>query len=105
MADKKNDDRRKDDKGTLNPIVGTVGATPKLSSDPRLTTTPVTLTGEQAGGTILLDNGQVGYTAEGAVSATPGGPLDPSIIPGQFEEAPAGQMRMIDRASAPGAEK
>jgi hypothetical protein len=73
------------DPGTLKPIVGTLGATPKLSADPKITTTPVTVTGEQAGGTILLDTGHVAYTSEGAVSATPGGPLDPTIIPGQFD--------------------
>ena len=93
------------DPGTLRPVVGTLGATPKLSSDPRLTTTPVTVTGEQAGGTILLETGHVAYTTEGAVSALPGGPLDPTIIPGQFEaDAPPPGVRMVDRASAPGGE-
>lgn len=77
------------DAGTLRPVVGTLGATPKLSADPRLTTTPVTLAGEQAGGTILLDTGHVAYTTEGAVSALPGGPPDPTIIPGQFDPPPA----------------
>jgi hypothetical protein len=77
------------EKGDLKPIVGSLGATPKLSTNPNVTTTPVTVTGEQAGGTILLDTGHVAYTSEGAVSATPGGPLDPTIIPGQFDPPPA----------------
>jgi hypothetical protein len=80
--------KREKDAGTLRPIVGTLGATPKLSADPRLATTPVSLGGEQAGGTILLDTGHVAYTTEGAVSALPGGPLDPTIIPGQFDPPP-----------------
>jgi len=86
MADKKAEKDR--DEGTLKPIVGSLGATPRLSSNPNLATTPVTVTGEQAGGTVLLDTGHVAYTNEGAVSATPGGPIDPTIIPGQFEDAP-----------------
>jgi hypothetical protein len=97
-------ERQREEKGTLTPTVGALGATPKLSSDPHLATTPVTVTGEQAGGTILLDTGHVAYSNEGAVSATPGGPIDPTIIPGQFEEEapPEGGARMIDRSSAPG---
>lgn len=96
--------RERDEKGTLTPIVGALGATPKLSSDPHLTTTPVTVTGEQAGGTILLDTGHVAYSNEGAVSATPGGPIDPTIIPGQFEDEPAGGARVMSRANVPGAQ-
>ena len=71
MPAKKDADRDAREDSTLRPIVGTLGATPKLSADPKLTTTPVTVTGEQAGGTILLDTGHVAYTQEGAVSATP----------------------------------
>jgi hypothetical protein len=98
--------RERDEKGTLTPIVGALGATPKLSSDPHLTTTPVTVTGEQAGGTILLDTGHVAYSNEGAVSATPGGPIDPTIIPGQFEDEapPEGGARVMSRANVPGAQ-
>jgi hypothetical protein len=76
------------DAGTLRPIVGTLGATPPLAANPNVATTPVTVTGEQAGGTILLETGHVAYTTEGAVSALPGGPLDPTIIPGQFDPPP-----------------
>jgi hypothetical protein len=90
MAERKRDDkdeREAGERGDLRPIVGTPGATPPLSSQQSITTTPVTVTGEQAGGTILLDTGQVVYTREGAVSAVPGGPPDPTIIPGQYEDA------------------
>jgi len=90
--------------GDLRTVVGTPGATPPLSSQQSITTTPVTLSGEQAGGTILLDTGQVAYTEAGAVPAIPGGPPDPTIIPGQFEgEAPppGDAVRMIDRGSTP----
>jgi hypothetical protein len=126
MAERKRDDDAKDAKdarggderarlaareaGDLRPIVGTPGATPPLSAQPSVTTTPITVSGEQAGGTILLDTGQVAYTHDGAVPAVPGGPPDPTIIPGQFE-APAPPpeggaqgaqgVRMIDRASTP----
>jgi septal ring factor EnvC (AmiA/AmiB activator) len=96
-------ERERDDRDAPAPVVGALGATPKLSSDPRLVTTPVTVTGEQAGGTVLLDTGHVAYTNEGAVSAVPNGPLDPTIIPGQFEDAPAGTARVMSRASVPGA--
>ena len=91
------------EKGTLEPVVGALGATPKLSSDPHLTTTPVTVTGEQAGGTVLLDTGHVAYTNAGAVSATATGPLDPTVIPGQFEDAPEGGAQVMRRANVPGA--
>jgi hypothetical protein len=50
--------------------------------------TDVALSGQQAGGTILLDTGQVAYTHEGAVPAVAGGPPDPTIIPGQFDPPP-----------------
>ena len=93
----------RDEKGTLEPVVGALGATPKLSADPHITTTPVTVTGEQAGGTILLDTGHVAYTNAGAVSATATGPLDPTVIPGQFEDAPAGTAQVMRRANVPGA--
>jgi len=112
MAERKHDDDAKDTKertglaartaGDLRPTVGTLGATPPLSSQQSVTTTPVTVTGEQAGGTILLDTGQVAYTEAGAVPAIPGGPPDPTIIPGQFDDTPpADAVRMIDRASTP----
>jgi len=123
MAERKHDDDAKDAKdargadertglaareaGDLRPIVGTPGATPPLSSAQSVATTPITVSGEQAGGTILLDTGQVTYTHDGAVPAVPGGPPDPTIIPGQFEEAappPEGAargVRMVDRASTP----
>ena len=78
------------------------GATPKLSADPKIATTPVTVSGEQAGGTILLDTGQVVYTREGAVPAVPGGPPDPTIIPGQFPENDQ-DVRMVDRGDVPDA--
>jgi hypothetical protein len=100
MAERKNKDEK--EAGELRPIVGTPGATPKLSADPKITTTPVTVSGEQAGGTILLDTGQVVYTREGAVPAVPGGPPDPTIIPGQFPENDQ-DVRMIDRGDVPDA--
>jgi hypothetical protein len=87
MAERKDAEKARD-AGTLRPIVGTLGATPPLAANPNVATTPVTVTGEQAGGTILLETGHVAYTTEGAVSALPGGPLDPTIIPGQFDPPP-----------------
>jgi hypothetical protein len=41
---------------------------------------------EQQGGTLLEDGRPVGYTRFGALSASKGGPVDPTILP---EEAPA----------------
>ena len=120
MAERKHDDDAKNAKGgdertglaarragDLRPIVGTPGATPPLSAAPSVATTPITVSGEQAGGTILLDTGQVAYTHDGAVPAVPGGPPDTTIIPGQFEaaapppEGAAQGVRMVDRASTP----
>ena len=105
MADKKDADRRKGGQARCTPIVGTLGATPKLSADPQLTTTPVTVTGEQAGGTILLDTGQVAYTARGRGLRHPRRAARPDHHPRAVrgEAPPPGQVRMIDRASAPGA--
>jgi hypothetical protein len=105
MAERKRDEKDEKEEGELRPIVGTPGATPKLSADPQITTTPVTVSGEQAGGTILLDTGQVVYTNAGAVPAVPGGPPDPTIIPGQFPEndQDVRDVRMVDRGDVPDA--
>ena len=43
------------------------------------------------------------YTLDGAVSATKGGPIDPTVQPDQFPENEEGGVKMIDRAEAPGA--
>jgi hypothetical protein len=43
---------------------------------------PTTGAREQLGGTILEEGRVVGYTEEGALSAVPGGPVDPTILPG-----------------------
>ena len=51
------------------------------------------------GGTIIEADGRVTYTRDGAVSATPGGPPDPTIQPGQFEE-PEGGLKVLDRTDA-----
>ena len=51
------------------------------------------------GGTILEADGRVTYTRDGAVSALPGGPPDPTIQPGQFEE-PEGGLKVLDRGDA-----
>ena len=53
------------------------------------------------GGTILEADGRVTYTQDGAVSALPGGPPDPTIQPGQFEDQEGeGGVKVIDRADA-----
>ena len=53
------------------------------------------------GGTILEADGRVTYTRDGAVSALPGGPPDPTIQPGQFEEDEgAGGLKVLDRTDA-----
>ena len=45
----------------------------------------------QVGGTKVDEAGRVTYTEEGAVSATDKGPLDPTVIPGQFDEPAPGE--------------
>jgi hypothetical protein len=52
------------------------------------------------GGTILEADGRVTYTQDGAVSALPGGPPDPTIQPGQFEDEGEGGLKVLDRADA-----
>ena len=52
------------------------------------------------GGTILEADGRVTYTRDGAVSALPGGPPDPTIQPGQFEGEGQGGLKVLDRADA-----
>jgi hypothetical protein len=56
----------------------------------------------QEGGTIFDESGRVtGYTHEGAVSATPGGPIDPTIRPGEGEGgAGDDQLHVVDREDA-----
>ena len=55
------------------------------------------------GGTIIEADGRVTYTQDGAVSATPGGPPDPTIQPGQFEDEGRGRAegRRPDGRRAP----
>jgi hypothetical protein len=53
----------------------------------------------QEGGTIFDESGRVtGYTHEGAVSATPGGPIDPTIRPGEGEGDD--DLHVVDRGDA-----
>lgn len=55
------------------------------------------------GGTIIEADGRVTYTRDGAVSATPGGPPDPTIIPDQFpDDEAARELRVVDRGAVPG---
>jgi hypothetical protein len=60
----------------------------------------------QVGGTRIDETGRVTYTEEGAVSATPGGPLDPTIDPeagqpvGTRGDGGSG-VEMIDREDVP----
>lgn len=59
----------------------------------------------QEGGMKVDEAGRVTYTREGAVSATEHGPVDPSVIPGQFEEdapEPGEEPKVITRDKAPG---
>jgi hypothetical protein len=71
----------------------------------------LTVEREQKGGTILEEGRPVAYTREGALSAVPGGPPDPTILPeGEFleNEPPASEgeggdaegVKMVDRADA-----
>jgi hypothetical protein len=52
------------------------------------------------GGTIIEADGRVTYTRDGAVSATAGGPPDPTIQPGQFEEEAERGVKVVDRDDA-----
>jgi hypothetical protein len=46
---------------------------------------------EVVGGQVYRDGRLIGYTDKGAVSAVPGGPKDPTIVPGghTVDDAPA----------------
>jgi len=51
------------------------------------------------GGTIIEADGRVTYTRDGALRATPNGPLDPTIIPDQFPEH-GQELKVVDRGDA-----
>jgi len=58
----------------------------------------------QVGGTVLVDGQPVGYTREGALSATKGGPVDPTVMPPELApegSEPKSPPDVITRADAP----
>jgi hypothetical protein len=54
----------------------------------------------RVGGMRIEPGGRVTYTQEGAVSATPGGPPDPTIDPDAGQ--PVGNVEVVDRADVGG---
>jgi hypothetical protein len=54
----------------------------------------------RVGGMRIEPGGRVTYTQEGAVSATPGGPPDPTIDPDAGQ--PVGAPEVVDRADVGG---
>lgn len=58
----------------------------------------------QVGGTVLVDGQPVAYTREGALSATKGGPIDPTVMPPELApeaSEPKERPDMITRADTP----
>jgi hypothetical protein len=65
-------------------------------------TKKITVEREQKGGTILEEGRAVAYTREGALSAVPGGPADPTILPegefletGEASRGPSGEAETV----------